>query len=543
MRSLSVLILLFLAADGPAPAQTPEEAPRPVQVFEESIDVHVVNLEAVVTDARGERVTGLTLKDFRLRIDGAETPITFFSEIDEKKRSASGEVVTGSGDAEPAAEPAWRSRDILVFLDETTMVEARRDLVVRSLARQLDQLTAGDQMAVVAFSGSRLEVLCEWTGDRTRLASVLAALDERPTRGIRDEAGRREMANDVKFVAEVMAAVQADEPASRESTQLTESAFARPPLPPFTPLSRFRQVSEAAIAAMQGLPTPHGRKMMMLFSEGFHSPAFARPVAHEANRLGYSLYPVDVKGLDTFQAQNDVERTAPSSFTLVTTGFDREIDHNLQYMADTTGGKAALNSNRLGALERLVEDSTSYYLLGFSPIWRGDDRGHKVELAVTRPGLQVRTRTSYIDASHRTRLSLEADAALLLGKLDAQPRLIVNVGEPAPAAGREGIAVTLGVPVGSLAFFRHENGFRAEAPIVVVMLDEQGNRRDLPQIWLKVEVKELPREGTYARFNFSFPAGAGAQKIVVTVHDAVSGEALWGEARLGPPAAEGRPGE
>lgn len=536
MRSLSVLILLFLATDGPAPAQTPEEAPRPVQVFEEAIDVHVVNLEAVVTDARGERVTGLTLKDFRLRIDGAETPITFFSEIDEKKRSVSGEVevVAGSGDAEPAAEPTWRSRDILVFLDETTMVAARRNLVVRSLARQLDQLTAGDQMAVVAFSGSRLEVLCEWTGDRTRLASVLAALKKRPTRGIRDEAGRRQMANDATFMAEAMAAVQADEPANRESSQMTGSAFVGPPLSPFTPLSRFRKVSEAAIAAMQGLPTPHGRKMMMLFSEGFHSPAFARPVAYEANRLGYSLYPVDVKGLDTFQAQNDVERTEPSPFTLVTTGFDREIDHNLQYMADTTGGKAALNSNRMGALERLVEDSASYYLLGFSPVWRGDDRGHRVELAVTRPGHQVRTRTSYIDASHRRRLSLEADAALLLGKLDAQPRLIVNVGEPAPAAGGErDIAVTLGVPVGSLAFFRQETGFRAEAPIVVVMLDEKGNRRDLPQIWLKVEMKELPREGKYARFNFSLPAGAGAQKIVVTVHDAVSGEALWGEARLG----------
>jgi VWFA-related protein len=542
LRSLSVLILLFVAAGGPAPAQTPVEEPRPVQVFEESVNVHVVNLDAVVTDARGERVTGLTLKDFRLRIDGAETPITFFSEIDEKRRSVSGEVVTGSGDAEPAAEPAWRSRDILVFLDETTMVEARRNLVVRSLTRQLDQLTTGDQMAVVAFSGSRLEVLCEWTGDRTRLASVLAALRKRPTRGIRDEAGRRQMANDAAFMDEAMAAVQADEPATRESTQLTGSAFVGPSMSPFTPLSRFRRVSEAAIAAMQGLPTPHGRKMMMLFSEGFHSPAFARPVAQEANRLGYSLYPVDVTGLDTFKAQNDVERTEPSSFSLVSTGFDREINHNLQYMADTTGGKAALNSNRMGALERLVEDSASYYLLGFSPTWRGDDRGHEVELSVTRPGFQVRTRTSYIDASHRRRLSLEADAALLLGKLDAQPRLIVNVGEPASAAG---IAVTLGVPVESLAFFRHENGFRAEAPIVVVMLDEQGNRRDLPQLWLKVEMKELPREGKYARFNFSLPAGAGNQKIVVTVHDAVSGEALWGEARLGPgpPATEGKPGE
>jgi VWFA-related protein len=411
---------------------------------------------------------------------------------------------------------------------------------VRSLSQQLDQLTAGDQMAVVAFAGTRLEVLCGWTGDRTRLASALAALDERPTRGIRDEVGRRETANDARFKADVMAAAPADEPDTHAgSVSLSRIPFSNLSAPPFTPLSRFRQVTEAAIGAMQGLSAPHGRKMMMLFSEGFHSPAFAWPVAQEANRLGYSLYPVDVKGLDTFQAQNDVELTAPDSSgllprstALITTALDREIDDSLQYMADTTGGKAALNSNRLAALERLVEDSASYYLLGFSPTWRGDDRRHKVELAVTRPGFQVRTRKSYIDASHRTRLSLEADAALLLGKLDSQPRLIVNVGAAAAAAGEKTIPVSLGVPVESLAFFRHENGFRAEAPIAVVVLDEQGARRDLPQIWLKLDVKELPLEGTYARFNFSLPAGEGARRIVVAVHDVLSDEALWGEARL-----------
>jgi VWFA-related protein len=540
VRGRSVLFLMCLAAVSPAPAQTPGETPRPVQAFEEAIDVRVVNLEAVVTDAHGRRVSGLALKDFRLLIDGAETPITFFSEIDEKKQRVSGEVAAGAGTSKPSTAPSWQSRNILVFLDETTMVEARRDFVVRSLARQLDQLASGDQMAIVAFAGSRLEVLCEWTGDRTRLASTLAALDERPTRGIRDEVGRRETANDARFKADVMAAAPADEPDTHAgSVSLSRIPFTNLSAPPFTPLSRFRQVTEAAIGAMQGLPAPHGRKMMMLFSEGFHSPAFVRPVAQEANRLGYSLYPVDVKGVDTFQAQNDVELPAPGSSgllprstALITTALDREIDHNLQYMADTTGGKAALNSNRLAALERLVEDSASYYLLGFSPTWRGDDRRHKVEIAVTRPGLQVRTRTSYIDASHRTRLSLEADAALLLGRLDSKPRLIVNVGAPTAAAGEERIPVSLGVPVESLAFFRHEKGFRAEAPIAVVMLDERGARRDLPQIWLELDVKELPLEGTYARFNFSLTAGDGAQRIVVAVHDALSGEALWGEARL-----------
>jgi VWFA-related protein len=555
MRARSVLIPMLLAV-APAAAQTqPAENPRPVQAFEESIDVRVVNLEAVVTDARGKRVPGLALGDFRLFVDGVETPITFFSEIEEKTRRAPGEAATG---VETAAEPTWQSRNILVFLDEVTMLKARRDFVMRSLVKQLDDLSPGDQMAVVAFAGRRLEVLCDWTGDRARLASALTAAEARPAEGIRAEVARRSIKEDAELEAEVAAILELSDldpwvdrhpasapPIAARGPQAGPAllANARPqetlgmPLTQlFNPLDRFLEVAEAAAGAMRGLPAPSGRKMLMLLTEGFQYPYFARPVIREANRLGYSLYPVDVKGLDTFLAQNDVEKSGPSPFYFVTTDLDRGIDHTLQTMAAATGGQASLNSNRLAALGRLVEDSSSYYFLGFSPTWRGDDRRHKIALAVARPGLTVRTRDSYDDASRRTRLTLEAGAMLLLGRSRSEPRLIVTVGEPAAAAGKTAIPVSLGVPVESLAFVPREQGFHAEAPVAVVVLDAKGKRQEMPAAWLQVDVPQLPSQGTYAKFDFPLAAGSKARRIVVTVHDALSGEALWGEARLEPPA-------
>ena len=50
-------------------------------LFGESIDVRVVNVEAVVTDRSGKRVTGLKPGDFRLRVDGKELPIEYFTEV------------------------------------------------------------------------------------------------------------------------------------------------------------------------------------------------------------------------------------------------------------------------------------------------------------------------------------------------------------------------------------------------------------------------------------------------------------------------------
>ena len=513
----------------------------------------------MVTDSRGRRVTGLTAEDFKLFVDGVETPITFFSPVEEERQRIPGEVASGEG-VRPAPEASWQSRNILVFLDESTMLKARRDLVLRSLIQQIEDLSPGDQMAVVSFAGAQLEVLSDWTTDRERLVSVLTAVRTRPSHGIHVEVARRQELNDASF-ADIAApqGVYDRNPRGNPFTDpsrgtpddedliseldVEEESFStarwqRPaklqPAQIFNPLDRYLEVAEAAAGAMRGLPAPVGRKMLMLLTEGFQDPVFAQPVIREAQRLGYSLYPVDVKGIDTSMAQNDVSFAAPQAFQSISTALDLGMNYTMAIMAAATGGKASINSNRMVALERLVEDSSSYYLLGFSPTWRGDDRRHSIKLAVKKPGLKVRTRDSYVDASRRTRLALAADASLLLGRSREEQRLIVTVDDTASKAGGRKIPLTLGVPVESLAFSPREKGFHAEAPFALVVLDDKGERKHTQEAWVSVDVEKLPIEGTFARFRFSVDAGRRAERIVITVHDALTGEALWGEARLEP---------
>ncbi|HET9226037.1 MAG TPA: hypothetical protein VFR31_05180, partial [Thermoanaerobaculia bacterium] len=96
------------------------------------------------------------------------------------------------------------------------------------------------------------------------------------------------------------------------------------------------------------------------------------------------------------------------------------------------------------------------------------------------------------------------------------------------------VDLSLGVPVESLAFAPGEKGFRAETPFALVVLDDEGKRKHLQESWLAVDVEKLPLKGTLARFRFTVDAGKRAQRIVVTVHDALTGEALWGETSLTP---------
>ena len=62
-------------------------------------------------------------------------------------------------------------------------------------------------------------------------------------------------------------------------------------------------------------------------------------------------------------------------------------------MAVETGGQAILGTNAvLPALDRVAEDLSTYYSLGYQPAHNGDGRYHKLVVKVLRKGVRVRNR-------------------------------------------------------------------------------------------------------------------------------------------------------
>jgi VWFA-related protein len=232
-------------------------------------------------------------------------------------------------------------RSYLVFVDDSRSIAVQRDLVLWEIERDLDRLGPEDRMAIVAFDGARLHPLADWTGDREALAAAFA------------EARRR--------------------PATRSAAW----------------------PADAAAAALRSVAPAPGRKVMLVLSGGWPAGPSLQLV-RDANRLGYTLYPVDVPALEAERAPHPLEDT-------------------LLALAEATGGRAALASNRLDALERAAEDTRSYYSLGFSPAWKADDRDHRIELEIRRPGLDVRARHGFPDLSPATLAGMETEDLLLSG--------------------------------------------------------------------------------------------------------------------------------
>jgi hypothetical protein len=127
----------------------------------------------------------------------------------------------------------------------------------------------------------------------------------------------------------------------------------------------------------------------------------ARETILAASRSNVSIYAVDPRGLTTM-GDTDIEIQAyPSeAYRVGTRSLASELlvaRENLQALADGTGGYAAVGTNDLnGAFDRIVEENSSYYVLGYySTNQKRDGKYRQLDVRVNRRGAEVRARKGY----------------------------------------------------------------------------------------------------------------------------------------------------
>ena len=120
-----------------------------------------------------------------------------------------------------------------------------------------------------------------------------------------------------------------------------------------------------------GLGRFPGTKQVVLFSEGFFTGDFAERVTQVSglaarNRVRMST--LDARGLNTDPRQQDFLGESPTVSTsdLVVLGNDTNADV-LATLALETGGERIRNRNNLRpALDRIADESSTYYMIGYS---------------------------------------------------------------------------------------------------------------------------------------------------------------------------------
>jgi len=533
MFGLLGLVALALGAQEVPPA-------LPGSTFGASVDVRVVNVEVVITDSKGERVRGLSAADLKLEVDGREVPIEYFAEIEDghPTPAPSSPSLTAEGAPPPAASPAPQGRSFLIFIDEAFAVAKQRDTVLQAIERDLQRLGPEDRMAIVAFGrttiGGRLNVLSGWTGDRKALAAALEAARKRPASGNDALAARRSLANDADLMAQAAAASQDPyDDDFKEMQRLDLMMLVASDTGDQRLSSWLDKLTRAVVATMNGMAPPSGRRTLLLLSGGWPSIPSHIPLAIAANRLGYTIYPVDVAGIDTAFAGNDASLPVPQSDGFITSSWKRDTQYGMELLARITGGRAILNSTRLTALERVVEDTNSYYWLGFTPQWKGDDRHHRIEVKA-RKGLEVRSRKGFSDFSRATETSLTTQGIVLFGGDPKEKRLIVETGTPKSKGRHLELPVTVAIPLADLTVLEQEGSWRVEATLAMGIVDAGSSFSDLVQIPMRLALSKQPGPGALARHRMTLKLRRTKQRLVFTVRDPVGGATLWGDVEVSP---------
>jgi VWFA-related protein len=386
----------------------------------EHVTRDLVLIEVHAVDADGRAVTGLTMADFTLRIDGRTRtePIASLEEIGAVPATGAagpagaGEEGTAPRDASAAGDAsatggaaAFPRRTILFFEDSYSLpwfMTAARE----AASKMLDAAQPGRaEFALASYDDRRgFRILHDFTADRDALRRTLAedARDTTRVSGLESNQARRDAmsAADYNQMREIMA---------REDHH------------------HLYQVVSDLRALVEGLAPWPGRKAIVYLGDGIPTdpgqlyevvnPAFSlaadlNGLVAAATAAGVTLDAVQTSGIEASPGEeraSSIRRTGLQSMTL------------------DPGGRVFVTNDVKAALGAIETAAAHYYLLGYAPEGPPDGRGHTVSLAVSRRGVTLRYRRSFV------RLTEEETRARLVRSAFLAPELHHGMGVDAAA--------------------------------------------------------------------------------------------------------------
>ena len=191
-------------------------------------------------------------------------------------------------------------------------------------------------------------------------------------------------------------------------------------------------------------------------------------LAAEANTRRVTLNSIQASGIEASgRATVDGAR---ASATTERFG-QRNRQDPLVVMAEETGGEAVLNTNNVApAVAELIALDSARYTLAFAAPRPGDGEAHRLRLEVSRPGVELRYRRSYVSRSPDQEVIDGVLAALHHGFEDNTHRLQLA----AKRLPNSRVSLEVRVPLGSLVLLPEGDEERGLFTLFVSALDSRG---------------------------------------------------------------------
>lgn len=380
-------ILLALVSGLALTAQAPQGQPS----FKSGVDY--VQVDAIVTDSDGRIVRGLRREDFDLLEDGQPREIATFVFVEIP-------VTTGQRVAPPTVSDVATNigeRRVYVLLLEPLMVQSDVAAIRRTqnAARQFvdEALGANDLMAVILPQGSSSHAQ-SFTSDRSLLRASIEQLPKSPV--IEDRCSIDRIRFSYETIAEVSRRLGAIDGRRKAIVWIGGRV-------PFDLMGDCGGGRAAIVDSM--------------YADALRA----------ATRNNVAVYPIDPLGLTPAGG-------APNAM-------DLSLSSGLRQIAEDTGGEAVIGTNDLKrAFERIVEDNSSYYMLGYSsPMLQADGAFHAITVRARRAGLTIRARRGYYSPVPDPKAGVASPGGT--NELPVETRRALNSALPVSGLGMQMFAV------------------------------------------------------------------------------------------------------
>jgi VWFA-related protein len=365
MKRLIIAVLLFSVAA--AAQQVGQNTPQGGGAPKITVSTNLVIEPVQVKDKKGNPILGLTAKDFTITEDGVkqeikscdlqklpdalnDTPLVSSEPEDIKIYN---KLVRSYIPPEPPGSLLYRDKRLIaLYFDMTAMPPADQIRALTAAQKFIrTQMTVSDLIAIMRYSGGSVDVLQNFTDDRSRLLSIIGTLVVGEGQGL-------------------------DESADDASSADTGAAFGQDDSE-FNIFNTDRQLSALQTAAKM-LGQLSEKKLLIDFASGMRlngldNQAQLHATIDTAIRAGVEFWPIDARGLVASAPLGDATRGSPGGQAMYSGGSALAVNTNFQQSQDTlfalagdTGGKALLDYNDLSmGIVKAQQSESSYYILGY----------------------------------------------------------------------------------------------------------------------------------------------------------------------------------
>ena len=494
-RSLTLCfgLLVPVLVSFPAAAQNPPKPQDDQDVIKTRSNL--VNIDVLVKDKKGKYISDLKLEDFTISENGVVQKIEFFDAPLARPETKDGPVTAAADSTTPATRPPStepRNYVSLVIDYQTTDLTNLKMVREGAIKYIREQVTDDDVVAIMSVSNG-LRMLQPFTHDKAKLIATFENLglgQESKSLEHKDLSENIALQRDFLISASATPTTAISSPAGGSAAariliaQTVLAQFLR--LRTALSLQQSRPILAALAAIAEGLRPIPGKKTVVLFSQGWVTPAVLdwqiQSTIDMANRANVAIYIIDSAGL---------RANAPTSGALVPasplagisaavnqeqrikavggeTVFDnvrqegqsREYDILYRISGDT-GGKFLKGNNDIGTgLGRINEEIQARYTLAYhSSNQNFDSSFRKVKIEVRRPDSQIVSRSGYYAIPPEEIVLLSPDDKKLLANFavaEAKPGLPVSV-SLSPFRSRDGlytVPMALELPPNAVKFER-----------------------------------------------------------------------------------------